>query len=180
QGTGFLYVREELTEEIQPLLYGGGIVRSVGEHKCELVSPPQVFDAGTPNIPGIIGLGRAAEYVLDIGLENIEHQEQKLVNRILEVDAFDNVEVYGPGSVQKLGGVVSFNLKGLDSHEVSSLLDEIGNIATRSGHHCAEPAMKHFDVEGNVRASVHYYNTIEEVDKFLEILGEISKELAQS
>ncbi|KXA93957.1 cysteine desulfurase [candidate division MSBL1 archaeon SCGC-AAA259E22] len=177
QGTGFLYVREELIEDIKPLLCGGGIVKGVEEHTCELINPPQVFDAGTPNIPGIIGLGKAAEYVLDIGLEKIERRERKLGDRILDIAELDNVHVYGLGSREKLGGVVSFNLEGLDSHEVSSLLDEIGNIATRSGHHCAEPAMKHFDIGGNVRASVHYYNTMEEMEEFLEVLDEISKEL---
>lgn len=176
-GTGFLYIREELVEDVRPLLFGGGIVKGVEEHACELVDPPQVFDAGTPNIPGIIGLGKAAEYVLNIGLDKIEQREQKLVDRILETAKLDNVEVYGPKSAEKLSGVVSFNLDGFDSHEVSSLLDEIENIATRSGHHCAEPAMKHFNIKGNVRASVHYYNTVGEVEKFLEVLGEISREL---
>ncbi|KXB08044.1 hypothetical protein AKJ58_01070 [candidate division MSBL1 archaeon SCGC-AAA385D11] len=177
QGTGFLYIREEMIDDIEPLLYGGGIVKAVEEHKCELVEPPQVFDAGTPNIPGIIGLGRAAEYVLDIGLEKIKRRERRLVDQILEINSIDNIEVYGPKSAKKRGGVVSFNLKGLDSHEVSSLLDEIGNIATRSGHHCAEPAMKYFNLNGNARASVHYYNTGGEVDKFIEVLTGVAEEL---
>lgn len=178
QGTGFLYIRKDLLDEVEPMLYGGGIVRSVREHECELVDPPQVFDAGTPNIPGIIGLGRAAEYVMEIGLDRIEKRERKLVDRMLEIDELNEVKVYGPKSPEKLGGVVSFNLEGMDPHEVSSVLDEVADIATRSGHHCAIPAMEYLGLDGNVRASVHYYNKEENIDKFVEVLAEIAEDLA--
>lgn len=178
QGTGFLYVREDHLEELEPLLYGGGIVQEVEEHRCELVEPPQTFDAGTPNIPGIIGLGRAAEYVLEIGLERIEKRERKLVDKMLQITDLKEVEFYGPESSQKLGGVISFNLQGIDSHEVSSTLDEVANIATRSGYHCAEPAMRYFGLNGNVRASVHYFNKGENIEKFLEVSKLISEDLA--
>ncbi len=175
QGTGFLYIKNEHVDKISPLLYGGGIVESVSEHDSKLTKPPQIFDAGTPNIPGIIGLGRAAEYVLEIGLEEIEKRERKLVERILKIEEIDGIEVYG-SSRKDLGGVVSFNLEGIDSHEVSSMLDEIGNIATRSGHHCAMPAMRHSGIDGNVRASLHYYNIEENLDTFVKILDQIASE----
>ncbi len=164
QGTGILYISEEFLEDVSPLLYGGGIVESVREHECELVDPPQIFDAGTPNIPGVIALGKSAEYVLDIGLESIEKREKELVESMLELGEEKNVEIYGPITPEKLGGIVSFNIKNFDSHEVSAILDETENIATRSGYHCAQPAMRHLNIEGNVRASVHFYNSQEEVD----------------
>lgn len=176
-GTGFLYIREELLSEVKPLLYGGGIVESVGKHDADLVDPPQIFDAGTPNISGIIGLGAGAEYVLDIGLEEIEKREKELVELMLSISEMEEVDFCSSKSSEKLGGIVSFNIQGLDPHEVSSLLDELANIATRSGYHCAEPAMEFLGIDGNVRASTHYYNSEEEVEKFVQTLTEIVQEL---
>lgn len=177
QGTGFLYIRKEHLDDISPLLYGGGIVKNAGEHECQLVEPPQVYDAGTPNIPGIIGLGRAAEYVMDIGLEEIERRERELIRKMSEIRDIGGVEVYGPKSPEKIAGVLSFNLNGMDSHEVSSILDEVADIATRSGHHCADPAMGYFDLDSTARASVHYYNTEEEIEEFIKTLTDIAEEL---
>jgi len=169
-GTGFLYIREDHLSETSPLLYGGGVVESVTEHECKLIDPPQVFDGGTPNIPGVIGMGRGAEYVLDIGLDKIERRERKLVGLLLRMGDEEDIQVYGPKTPEKLGGIVSFGIEGMDSHEVSSILDETGNIATRSGHQCAQPAMTYLDIVGNVRASVHCYNTGEEIEALLKIL----------
>lgn len=177
QGTGFLYVKEKHMNRVEPLLYGGGMVKSADELTCEFVDPPQVFDAGTPNIPGIIGLGRAAEYILDIGTERIEKRERKLVKKMLNIDEIEGVEVYGPKSEIEMGGAISFDVEGMDSHEVSSLLDELEDIATRSGHHCAIPALQQMGLEETVRASVHYYNTEKEVEKFMDTLNLIASEL---
>lgn len=176
QGTGFLYAREDCLPELEPLLLGGGIVESVEDHSCKLVPPPQRFDAGTPNIPGIIALGRAAEYVLEIGLEHIAERERKLTRRMLEIAELERVEVYGPRDIGQRGGVVSFNVEGMDHHDVAAMLDELANIAARSGHHCAAPTMRHLGVEGTVRASVHYYNLEEEIEKFIGVLGQIARE----
>lgn len=176
QGTGFLYVREDRQGELEPLLVGGGIVEAVEEHSHELVKPPQIFDAGTPNIPGIIGLGRAAEYVMEIGLEDIAERERKLTEQMLEIGEIDGVQVYGPEDLQWRAGVVSFNVGGIGHHEVSTMLDEVANIATRSGHHCAEPAMRHLGVEGTVRASVHYFNLEDEVRKFVETVRQVARD----
>lgn len=176
QGTGFLYIREDHQEEIEPLLWGGGIVQSVSEHGCELVDPPQVFDGGTPNIPGVIGLGEAAEYVLEIGLEKIEKRERELVEKMTEIGRQDGIEVYGPEAPERMGGALSFNVEGMDPHEVSSILDERGDIATRSGCHCAMPAMKYLGLEGTVRASVHFYNSKGEISYFVDLMEEISKQ----
>lgn len=176
QGTGFLYVREGRFDELEPLLLGGGIVESVEEHSCKLVAPPQVFDAGTPNIPGIIGLGRACEYVMEIGIEKIAERERKLAEQTMEISGIERVQVYGPRDIEHRGGVVSFNVGGLDHHQVAAMLDEIANIAVRSGHHCAAPTMHHLGVDGTVRASVHYYNIEEEITKFTEVLRQIARD----
>ncbi len=177
QGTGILYITEEHLEKISPLLYGGGIVKSVREHEVGLEEPPQIFDAGTPNIPGVIALGESAEYVTNIGLEKIKQREHELVEAMLRLDEEERVTIYGPKSPEKLGGLVSFNIQDLDSHEVSSILDETKNIATRSGYHCAEPAMNFLNIDGNVRVSVHFYNTLEEIDTLLNTVSKIVEDL---
>ena len=179
QGTGFLYVREDRFDELEPLLLGGGIVESVEEHSYKLVAPPQVFDAGTPNIPGMIGLGRACEYVMEIGIEKIAERERKLTEQMIEISGIEHVRVYGPKDVGHRGGVVSFNVGGVEHHQVAAMLDEIANVAVRSGHHCAAPAMRHLGVDGTVRASVHYYNLEEEVAKFADVLGQIARDFGR-
>jgi cysteine desulfurase/selenocysteine lyase len=176
QGTGFLYARKDTLPRLEPLLVGGGIVEEVDQQCSKLVDSPQVFDAGTPNIPGIIGLGRACEYVMDIGVERIAEREKKLTEMMMGISDIENVTVYGPGSVDKRGGVVSFNVQGLGHHDVASMLDELSNIAVRSGHHCAQPTMRHLGVEGTVRASVHYYNTEGEIEKFVSTVEQVARE----
>ena len=176
QGTGFLYAREGRFNELEPLLVGGGIVEEVMPHSYKLVKPPQVFDAGTPNIPGIIGLGRACEYVLDIGIEKIAERERKLTE-MMKIENINHVEIYGPRDRSRRCGLVSFNVEGLGHHDVAAMLDELASIAVRSGHHCAQPTMRHLHVEGTVRASVHYYNLESEVEKFITMLEQIAREL---
>ncbi len=176
QGTGFLYAREGLLAGFEPLLVGGGIVRQVEEHKYDLVKPPQIFDAGTPNIPGIIGLGRACEYVLEIGIEQIAERERKLTKQMLKIADIEHIEVYGPHNIEQRGGVVSFNINGLGHHEVASMLDELAQIAVRSGHLCAQPAMRHLGINGIVRASLHYYNLEQEIERFISTLEQIARE----
>lgn len=178
QGTGFLYAREDRVSELKPLLTGGGIVEDVELHSAKLVDPPQLFDAGTPNIPGIIGLGKACEYVMEIGIDKIAERERRLTELMLEIRKNSQVEVYGPMDLGRRGGVVSFNISGLSPHEVASMLDELAKIAVRSGHHCAQPVMRHLRVNGTVRASVHYFNLECEIEKFVEVVGEIARELA--
>lgn len=177
QGTGFLFAREERIRELAPLLTGGGIVEDVELHASKLVEPPQLFDAGTPNIPGIIGLGRACEYVMDIGIEKIAERERKLIELMLAIEENSRVKVYGPRDLERRGGVVSFNVSGLGPHDVASMLDELAKIAVRSGHHCAQPTMRHLRVNGTVRASVHFFNLEQEIEKFVEVVEQIAREL---
>lgn len=176
QGTGFLYVHKDRFDELEPLILGGGVIEQVEEDKYKLVEPPQAFDAGTPNIPGIIGLGRACEYVLDIGIERIAERERKLTEQMMKIADIEHVQVYGPRDMGQRGGVVSFNVSGLGHHDVASMLDELAQVAVRSGHHCAQPTMRHLGVDGTVRASVHYYNLEQEVEKFLSTLEQIARE----
>lgn len=170
QGTGLLYVREP--EVIEPSYLGGGMVHSVTTTGFELEPCPTKFESGTPNIPGVIGLGRGVEYVQDVGAANIEKHEKSLVkdmaSRLAEIPY---VDVYGPDD---RCGVVSFNITGLNSHDVAMILDETRSICVRSGYHCAMPALQSLNIEGTVRSSVGLYNTQEEIDTFIDAVYQIT------
>jgi cysteine desulfurase/selenocysteine lyase len=113
---------------------------------------------------------------MEIGIERIAERERKLTELMLKIAGVENVEVYGPAGVDRRGGVVSFNVKGLNHHELASMLDELAGIAVRSGQHCAQPTMRHLGVEGTVRASVHYFNLESEIERFVEVLKQIASE----
>lgn len=176
-GTGFLYCKDEHAEELQPLNLGGGTVLDVKEGSFELEDVPERFEGGTQNIAGVIGLGAAVKYLEKVGLDRIERHSRRLTDMMYEgVSSLDNTMVYG--SPENIYGIVAFNIDGVNAHDVAKILDELKNICVRSGHHCAIPAIRHlgaYELGGSVRASVHYYNTEEEVQTFIESLEEISK-----
>lgn len=170
QGTGILCMKDPYS--INPLNVGGGAVTSVTATDYELDRAPSRFEAGTPNIPGVIGLGRAIEYIEELGIENIEAYEKKLAKRAAkELASIDGIDVYGP---EDRAPVVPFNLNGMHPHDVALILDETRNICVRSGYHCAMPGIVYMGLEGTVRASFGPYNTSEEVDVFIETMGEIA------
>ncbi|MFP4655190.1 MAG: cysteine desulfurase [Methanohalobium sp.] len=170
QGTGLLYVREP--EIMEPSYFGGGMVHSVTTTGFELEPCPTKFESGTPNMPGVIGLGRGVEYVQNVGVANIEKHEKSLVkNTASRLAEIPYVEVYGPDD---RCGVVSFNITGLNSHDVAMILDETSSVCVRSGYHCAMPALQSIGVEGTVRASVGLYNTQEEIDTFIDAVSQIT------
>ncbi|MFQ6051228.1 MAG: aminotransferase class V-fold PLP-dependent enzyme [Candidatus Hydrothermarchaeota archaeon] len=176
QGTGALYCRKSILEELEPLNLGGGTVHSVSLYDYKLIEVPQRFESGTPNIPGIIGLGRAIDYVSEIGVNKIEKREKKLTKQLTEeLESTDKIELYCPVKEENRSGVISFNVGNLSPHDVAIMLDEVENIIVRSGHHCAMPSMELLGVDGTVRVSVHYYNTEEEINVFLDIVKKIAK-----
>ena len=181
KGTGGLYVRSDLMERMEPEEIGGGTIggkNSVTTFDYELRSDEleKRWDAGTPNIAGLIGLGRAAVYVAkEIGLKNVEMREKMLTEQFLNgLAEMDKVEVYGPTESEYRSGTVTFNVKGLPAHDVSLFLSRCFKILTRSGHHCAIPAMCHLGIwdsyGGNVRVSFHYFNTFDEVSAVIQAL----------
>jgi cysteine desulfurase/selenocysteine lyase len=170
QGTGVAYIKEP--ESIKPLNVGGGAVRSVTTTGYELEETPTRFEAGTPNIPGGIGLGRAVKYVREIGVSDIEKHERQLAQSAARrLAQIEGVEVYGP---QDRGAVVPFNVQGLNPHDVAMILDETRRICLRSGYHCAMPGVDFMKLEGTVRASFALYNTEEEVDALVETVEQIT------
>lgn len=160
QGTGVLYIKEP--DVLDSASVGGGTVSDVEGYTYVLEPSPACFEAGTPNIPGVIGLGRAVEYVEKVGVSEIEAHEIKLSREAAKrLSELDHVEVYGP---EDRVGIVPFNVKGLHAHDVALILDQTRKICVRSGHHCAIPITRFLKVDSTVRASFALYNTEEEVD----------------
>lgn len=160
QGTGVLYIKEPETLESASL--GGGTVSDVSGLTYVLEPSPACFEAGTPNIPGVIGLGKAVEYVEKIGVPEIEKHEMELSREAAKrLSELEHVEVYGP---EERVGIVPFNVIGLHAHDVALILDQTRKICIRSGHHCAIPITRFLKVDSTVRASFALYNTREEVD----------------
>ncbi len=177
-GVGALYIREGLGEEMCPTFGGGDMIRRVTLEKSEWNVMPWKFEAGTPNIAGGIGFGAAVEYLEKLGMEWVRSHEKELTKYLLErLYEIPKVTVYGPEDVEKRGGVVAFTVEGLDSHELAMYLDELENIAIRSGVHCAEPLHIKLGIPSSARASVYVYNAKEEVDIFCSTLEKIVREL---
>jgi cysteine desulfurase/selenocysteine lyase len=183
-GSGGLYVRSEVLERMDPLEVGGGTISDVTEVDYALRSDSLAkrWEAGTPSIACLIGLGRAAEYVAnEIGLERIEAREKRLLEQLLDgLQDLKDIEVYGTtGDTSIKTGLVSFNIKGWDCTDVSIALDSefTPPILTRAGHHCAIPAMRRLGVYetygGTVRMSFHFYNTGDEVEQSLHALKKL-------
>ncbi|SES77860.1 cysteine desulfurase / selenocysteine lyase [Methanococcoides vulcani] len=169
QGTGILCIKDP--DALEPTYVGGGTVHAVTTEGYELEPSPSKFEAGTPNIPGVIGLGRAVEYVQEIGVEDIEKHEKELTTDAAKrLSEIEGVEVYGP----KDRTVVPFNVEGMNPHDVAMILDETRKICVRSGYHCAMPSVDMLGVEGTVRASFALYNTEEEVDSLIEGVEQIT------
>ena len=180
-GIGVLYGRKELLEAMPPFLLGGDMIREVhcnidGTCRVGWNKLPWKFEAGTPNIAGGIGLAEAVKYLKKIGMENVRRHEEELTSYALkrmQEEFGDLIDVYGPSDIRVRGGIISFNIKGFDPHEVALYLDSYG-IAVRSGFHCAQPLHERLGLEkGSVRASFYIYNTKEEIDAFIDTLKEI-------
>ena len=179
-GSGALYIREEIIDEVEPLCIGGGTIADVGVDYYELERGSIRFEAGTPAIAEAIGLGAAVDYLKKIGMEKVEDHERKLTKQMYEgLSEISKVEIYGPEPKNRIA-IMSFNVGDLNCHDVALTLDVSANIMVRSGHHCALPLMKNIIRKpGTVRASAYFYNTEEEIDGLLSAVREISETLAK-
>lgn len=173
-GTGVLYGRAELLEKMDQFLVGGETVidSTYNDYKIEKI--PMRFEAGLQDYAGIIALREACKYLKKIGLKKITQHEIKL-NKIITDSLVDNekITIIGPKDPEKRNGIFSFNIKGMDIHHVSKMLDASKNILTRSGAHCVHSWFNKHNMKGSVRASLYLYNTEEEVDKFVEEVKKI-------
>jgi cysteine desulfurase/selenocysteine lyase len=177
-GIGCLIAKKENLEEFSPFRFGGDMIRNVSEDSFTTNSVPYKFEAGTPNIAAVFGLSAAIDYLQDVGLENIEKQDKVLFNYLLEgIKNINNLEVFNPKNSDLQGPILLFRLKGIDSSDLSTLLDNIASIATRAGVHCAEPIVTRFDKNGLSRASLYFYNTFKEIDTFISTLKQIDAKI---
>ena len=174
-GVGFLYGKSELLEALPPYQGGGEMISSVTFKKTEYADLPYKFEAGTPNISGVIGFGAAIDYMNDIGFDNIESYEQELLkyatDRLKEIPG---IKIYG-NSGNKIS-VISFNLSNHHPSDIGSILDQFG-IAVRTGQHCTQPVMDYYNIPGTVRVSLSFYNTKSEIDLFIDALEKASNML---
>ena len=172
-GIGVLYGRESLLDRMTPYQGGGEMIARVTWEKTTYEQLPLKFEAGTPDYVGSHALAVALDYVRKIGLDNIQKYERELtqyaVNQMITIDG---MTFYG--DVSQKNAVLAFNVGDIHPLDLGTLLDRLG-IAIRTGHHCAQPLMRHYDVESMARASFAFYNTREEIDKFVEALERIKK-----
>ncbi|MFC6202873.1 aminotransferase class V-fold PLP-dependent enzyme [Lactiplantibacillus nangangensis] len=174
-GVGVLYGKLSLLQTLTPAQFGGEMISDVTWERTEFAPIPQRFEAGTPNISGVIGLGAALTYLQQIGFAAIQAQEQALTEALLNgLLAQSAVTVYGPQSVAQHGPVVAFNVAGIHPHDLATGLD-LGGVEVRAGHHCAQPLMQLLQVPATVRASVAFYNTTTEIDHFLTTLQAVKE-----
>lgn len=172
-GVGVLYGREELLADMLPYQGGGDMIKSVSFEKTVYNDLPHKFEAGTPNIAGVIGFGEAVRYLSGLDRSALRDHEDELVARCTSLlREMQGVRLIG--TAREKAGVVSFILNGVHPHDIGTILDQQG-IAVRTGHHCAQPVMERFGVPATVRASFGLYNTIEEVDRLGEGLKKVQE-----
>lgn len=175
-GTGVLWMNKKWLKDLQQSRSGGGTIKTVSFEKTEYVDNASRFEPGTPNIEGVIGLAEALKYITNIGFNKIAKHEHALLKYATErLNELPEVEIYA-NSLDK-AAVISFNVKGAHPFDVGTLLDKYG-IAVRTGHHCTQPLMQHYKIPGTIRVSFAMYNTIEEVNVFIEALTKSIKMLS--
>ncbi len=170
-GVGVLYGKKEILEKMPPYQGGGEMIAEVSFAGTTYNELPYKFEAGTPNISGVIAFGAAIDYLQNIGLETLATRETELLNYATsELLKINGLRIYGTQTEKS--GVISFNVEGVHFFDLGTMLDKFG-IAVRTGHHCADPLMAHFGIQGTVRASFAFYNTMEEIDRFIEALKKV-------
>jgi cysteine desulfurase/selenocysteine lyase len=174
-GAGVLYAKPELLAAMDPFLGGGSMISRVQLESSTWAEVPHKFEAGTPDIADVIGLGAAIDYLEGLGMEDIRAHEKEVTGYAIErLSALPGVTIYGPKNADERVGVVSFNLGDIHPHDVSQVLDQHG-VAVRASHHCAQPLMRRLDCAATARASFYLYNTLEEVDALYFALEEAAR-----
>lgn len=178
-GTGVLYGKYHLLEKLEPFLVGGDTVLSSTYDSHELLPPPEKFEAGLQDYAGIIGLGEAVRYLEKVEFEDVNKQESTL-NKFIsdEILNIPRLHIIGPEDPSKRGGIVSFYIDGVDHHQVALMLDESANIMVRSGQHCVHSWFASRRIAGSVRASLYFYNTLEEAEIFIKSLKKVLQVLS--
>lgn len=180
-GTGVLWGKKEILSKMKPFLYGGDMIGEVKITGATWADLPSRFEAGTPDIAGIIGLGAAVDYLESLGMDEVRAHEKDLMKYALEkmsdLETEKLVVLYGSRDIEERGGALAFNVVGVHPHDAAQILDNFG-IAVRSGQHCAAPLVTSFGVPAMVRATFYIYNTTQEIDYLIEKIREVPKVFA--
>ena len=175
-GVGILYGKKEWLEKLPPYQGGGEMIDQVSFEKSTYADLPNKFEAGTPNISGVIASGIALDYMNKLGLANIKEYEDYLLDYATsKLKEIEGVKIYGESKIKT--SVISFNIKNIHPYDIGSVIDNLG-IAVRTGHHCAQPIMDYFGIPGTIRISFSFYNTTDEINILIEALKRASKMLS--
>lgn len=174
-GTGVLYGKKEILEEMPPFLRGGEMIEYVTRDGATWAELPHKFEAGTVNAGGAVGLAAAIKYIQSIGMDKIAEHDNALATRLMGLLKENKyVHVIGNPDPNRHCGIVTFTVDGVHPHDIASLLDT-EKVAIRAGHHCAQPLGAYLGVPATARASLYFYNDEEEVDRFAEVLAQVRK-----
>ena len=174
-GTGILYGKEAWLNILPPYQGGGEMIKEVTFEETTFAELPHKFEAGTPNIAGGIALGYAIDYLNQVGFANIEAYEKELLDYATEqLLQIPGLRIYG--NTEHKAAVVSFNIEGIHPYDIGTIVDKMG-VAVRTGHHCAQPIMRYFNIPGTVRASFMFYNTKEEIDVLVQAVKKAQRML---
>ena len=179
-GVGIMYGKAEGLKDLRPLMYGGGIVGLTTYDSVKISPAPEKFEAGLENYSGIIGAGAALDYLSKIGMKNIAEHERHLQRKMQDsTKDIEGLSIVGPKDPDKRGGVFSFNIEGLNSHDIAMMLDNMDGIMIRSGMHCAHPFFVSRKIDGCARASVYLYNDDSDIERFAVALKKMSETFAK-
>ena len=174
-GVGILYGKEKILNSLPPYQGGGEMIEKVELYKSTYAPLPHKFEAGTPNIAGVIAFKRSISLIQKIGLQEISKYEDELLQyateKLLEIKGLEII-----GTSDKKSAIISFNIKGIHHYDLGVLLDKMG-VAIRTGHHCTQPVMTRFNIPGTARISFAYYNTFEEIDSCIIAINKAKKML---
>ncbi len=168
-GAGVLYGREDLLEAMPPFHGGGEMIREVWADRATFAEIPQKFEAGTPNVAQVVGMGAAIEYLEDLGMDAVRAHDVELTGYALERLREFGATIYGPKETERRGAVVAFNIPEVHPHDMATIVDQEG-VCIRAGHHCAQPLMRCLGVPATARASFYVYNTRADVDALIHAL----------
>jgi cysteine desulfurase / selenocysteine lyase len=177
-GVGVLWARYELLEQMKPFLYGGEMIEEVRIDKTIFKAPPHKFEAGTPHIAGVIGLGAAVSYLSSLNMDAVRAHEEEIVSYAMrQMQTIPGLTMYGPTDPELRGGVIAFALSGIHPHDIAQVLND-DNICIRSGNHCAMPLHTSLGLSATARASFYVYTTREDIDALVEALANVQKKFS--
>ncbi len=173
-GIGVLWAKMDLLEKLPPYQYGGDMIKEVHIDQTIFNDVPQKFEAGTPHIAGIIGLGAAVDYLSKLGMDSVRSHEKEITKYALDgLSSIKGIMIVGPKDVAKRGGVIAFTMKGIHPHDVAQVLDE-DNVCIRVGFHCAQPLHEYLKIGPTARASFYIYTTKEDIHALVKGLEKVT------